>query len=99
MKRSELFFAIKKIVENETEISHEQLFDTKERQTDIVDARYLLVHFLNDCGLSQRYISECTGFTHQCVSNILNNFNNRLKNGGKMFAIMCKRISNQLPNN
>lgn len=50
MRKSELFAEILECVAFETEITKEQIL-SKDKYQDVVDARYMLVHFCHEKGI------------------------------------------------
>ena len=61
MSKSELFDAILRLVSCETEVPAEHILSGK-KDTETVDARYLLVHFLIESGFTPSYIYIHTNF-------------------------------------
>lgn len=97
MCKSEIFSTIIKIVSMETEVS-ESLILSDCRSTDAVDARYLLVYFLQQNGLYPSAIASYINKTNRSVNYILANFENRLKQG-KIMRIYMEKIKKSLGNN
>ena len=93
MSKKETFDAIFDIVMSESEIDYCDLVNTKVRTREVVDARCLLVHFLLDyAGFSVSYVSKYLSMTVQGVRQIKFSFYDRMKQGGKIFAITHERI-------
>lgn len=77
MKKREIFAEILRIVEEETEVSAENILSGL-RQTEIVDARYLLIKTLRDYGFYPREIARMMGITARAIHYILTNFDTRM---------------------
>lgn len=92
MCKNDFFNRILAVVECETEVSKADILTSKAKTRDIVDARYLLIYFLNELGLDASYIARCISMTRQGVRQILNTFDLRRKQGGKIFEITFQRI-------
>lgn len=80
MKKSEIFAAILKMVSDETDVPEQEIM-SKNRQTDIVDARHILVKSLHDYGFYPVEISQHTGMSHRAVNHIITNFDCRMTTG------------------
>lgn len=77
MSKSEIFNTILRMVSEETEIPSAQILSGR-KDTETVDARYLLVHFLFQSGLNPSYIAARIGKTERAVNQIHTNFDQRL---------------------
>lgn len=66
MSKSEIFNTILRMVSEETEIPSAQILSGR-KDTETVDARYLLVHFLFQSGLNPSYIAARIGKTERAV--------------------------------
>lgn len=95
--KSEIFNTILRMVSEETEIPSAQILSGR-KDTETVDARYLLVHFLFQSGLNPSYIAARIGKTERAVNQIHTNFDQRLSTQ-KIFRISCERIRKRLGNN
>lgn len=99
MCKKDLFNRILDIVSSETEVNVEAIINTKNKTLEVVDARFLLVYFLNREGYNIPYISKNLHITNQCANYIIRNFDDRRKISGKMFEITFQRIRKVLENN
>ena len=90
MCKSEIFAEILRIVSKETEISTDDIFSNS-KETEVVDARYLLVRLLYENGFYPSQISSHIRKTKRSVNYILYNFSDRLR-GGKMLRIQYENI-------
>lgn len=97
MSKSEIFSTILRMVSEEKEIPSAQILSGR-KDTETVDARYLLVHFLFQSGLNPSYIAARIGKTERAVNQIHTNFDQRLSTQ-KIFRISCERIRKRLGNN
>ena len=97
MCKSEIFAEILKIVSSETEISTERILSS-DKDTETVDARYLLVHILSEMGFYPSQTSIHLHKTKRAINYIISNFQERL-NIGKMMRIYLENIKKQLGNN
>lgn len=94
MSKTELFDHILHLVAEETELPAGRIL-SKRRDTETVDARYLLVHFLSDTGFSPSYIAQRIGFTERAVQKIQTHFDERLS-FQKLLRINFEHITNKL---
>lgn len=100
MCKKDFFNRILAVVECETEINDGILQCPKTKTREAVDARYLLVYFLNHfAGFDASYIARTLGMTPQGIRKMLNTFDDRRKQGGKIFEITFQRIKNTLETN
>lgn len=97
MSRSELFENILRMVSEETEIPSSQIV-SRRKDSETVDARYLLVHFLSDTGFSPSYIAEKIGVTERTVTNIKTNFEIRCS-VQKLLRMNCENLTKRIRNN
>lgn len=97
MSKSEIFNTILRMVSEETEIPSAQILSGR-KDTETVDTRYLLVHFLFQSGLNPSYIAARIGKTERAVNQIHTNFDQRFSTQ-KIFRISCERIRKRLGNN
>ena len=91
MNKNELFDYILRLVICETEVCPGQILSAR-KDTESVDARYLLVHYLVDAGFTPSCIPERT------VSNIQTNFDTRLSTR-KILRIQSENIRKKMGNN
>lgn len=66
MRKSELFAEILECVAFETEITKEQIL-SKDKYQDVVDARYMLVHFCHEKGMYITDIARMMRFSRRAV--------------------------------
>ena len=97
MSKCELFDAILRLVSCETEVPAEHILSGK-KDTETVDARYLLVHFLIESGFTPSYIASKIGATQRTVCYIHTNFEIRY-NMQKMLRIQTESIRKQMGKN
>ena len=97
MCKSEIFAEILEIVSHETEISVERILSS-DKDTETVDARYLLVHILSEMGFYPVQTSIHLHKTKRTINYIISNFQERL-DSGKMMRIYLENIKKQLGNN
>ena len=91
MRKSELFAEILECVAFETEITKEQIL-SKDKYQDVVDARYMLVHFCHEKGMYITDIARMMRFSRRAVEKMISKFDER--NG-----IAMKLYRNQIPRN
>lgn len=96
MCKSEIFAEILEAVSRETEVSAARILSNS-KQIEVVDARYLLVHFLSHRGLYPSQIASQIHKSKRAVNNILTHFSERY-DGGKMMRILCENIRKQIGN-
>lgn len=92
-----MFEHVLRLVSEETEIPSGQIV-SRRRDTDTVDARYLLVYFLFQVGLSTAFIARRMGVTQRTVTFIHSNFSDRVSMQ-KFMRINCENIRKRLGNN
>lgn len=97
MCKSEIFAEILEIVSQETEISVERILSS-DKDTETVDARYLLVHILSEMGFYPVQTSIHLHKTKRTINYIISNFKERL-DSGKMMRIYLENIKKQIGNN
>lgn len=90
MCKSEIFAEILRIVSTETEISTSDILSNN-KEAEVVDARYLLVHLLYEHGFYPSQIASHIRKTKRSINYILSNFSDRLQ-GGKMLRIQYENI-------
>lgn len=91
-----MFDEILRLVSRETEVPLGNILSGR-KDTESVDARYLLVHYLLDTGFTPSYIASRTCISERTVSNIQTNFEGRLKSQ-KMLRIQSENIRKLLGN-
>ena len=78
MPATEIFQKILTAVSAETEIEPQVILSEK-RESDVVDARYILIHRLDRCGLSSPHIARLMGKNPRFVNYVKSNYDQRLK--------------------
>ena len=95
MCKSEVFQDILAAVAAETEIPEERIL-SKAKNAEIVDARYLLVHFLWRQGFHAPVISTLMTYSRRPVEKMISQFDLRRRQSGKMFEMLTVRIASKL---
>lgn len=72
-----------------------EIIQVVSRETEVVDARYLLVYFLSKEGFYPSRIALLVHKTKRAVNYMLSNFSSRVR-CGKMMGIYLERIGNEL---
>lgn len=90
MCKSEIFARLLQLVEQETEISKEQILSAN-KEAEVVDARYILVDMLTKAGFYPSRIAVLIRQSKRSVNYILSNFPDRLK-AGKMMRLQWDNI-------
>lgn len=75
-----------------------EIIQVVSRETEVVDARYLLVYFLSKEGFYPSQIALLVRKTKRAVNYMLSNFSSRVR-CGKMMGIYRERIGNELGKN
>ena len=96
MCKSEIFVRTLQIISEETEIPAESILSSS-KETDVVDARYLLVHSLYQQGLYPSQIARRINKTKRSVNYMLSRFYNRMEYG-KMMRIQNENIKKRTGN-
>ena len=96
MNKVNIFNTVLRIVAEETEISPGRILSGR-KDSETVDARYLLVYFLHHIGFTPPYIAEKIGKTERTVTYIQTNFDQRFSTQ-KMFRIQCENIRKRIRN-
>lgn len=96
MCKSEIFAEILEIVSQETEISANRILSS-DKDTETVDARYLLVHLLSEKGFYPSQTSIHLHKTKRAINYIISNFQERL-DSGKMMRIYLANIKKSIGN-
>lgn len=78
MPATEIYQKILSEVSSETEIPAETILSDN-RESDVVDARYILIHLLVRCGFSSPHIARLTGKKPRFVNYVKSNYDQRLK--------------------
>lgn len=94
MCKSEIFAKIIGTVADETEISTERILSNN-KDSETVDARYLLVHLLIENGFYPSWIAGKLHKTKRSINYIVTNFDSRIK-CGKMLRIYLERLRKRL---
>lgn len=94
MCKEDIFNEIIQVVSRETEISP-RIILSGSKETEVVDARYLLVYFLSKEGFYPSRIALLVRKTKRSVNYMLSNFSSRVR-CGKMMGIYRERIGNEL---
>ncbi len=95
MCKSEIWNKVLAAVSQETEVP-EEVIAGKCKKMEVVDARYLTVHFLFRMGFHVAEIARQMQRSPQSVRGILRDFDNRRKQSGKFFEMTFKSIENTL---
>lgn len=90
MCKSEIFARLLQLVEQETEISKEQILSAS-NEAEVVDARYILVGMLSAAGFYPSRIAVLIRQSKRSVNYILSNFQDRLRTG-KMMRLQWDNI-------
>ena len=90
MCKSEIFAKILRLVSEETEISTSDILSGS-KETDVVDARYLLVYLLHERGFYPSQIALYVCKTKRSINYILSSFSDRFR-AGKMLRIQYENI-------
>lgn len=97
MCKSRIFAEVLDIVSTETEVPGEQILSPR-KDEETVDARYLLVHFLAQQGLSHAKIASLINKNVRTINYIITNFSEREKER-KILRINSENIKNKVGNN
>lgn len=98
MPATEIYQRLLHEVSSETEIPVESILSNN-RESEVVDARYILIHMLVRCGFSSPHIARLTGKNPRLISYAKSNYENRLKQSRYMrhcAAIIERKISEAL---
>lgn len=91
MRKSEVFEFVLATVEQETEIPRGLILSAK-RDTDIVNARHILIYSLYCKGLYYKEIAYLLRMTRQAVNKVVTKFDIHYSKGGKMFETNMNKI-------
>lgn len=94
MKKRELFDKILAIVEEETEISREEIL-SKSKKEEVVDARALLVFVLHSLGFYPIQISLLSGICQRCINPYIANFKDR-KDDRRILRLNYENVTKKL---
>lgn len=97
MCKSEIFAETINLVAQETEITASRILSS-DRDTETVDARYLLVQLLVERGMYPSQIAPKIHKTKRAINYMISNFQERME-GGKMLRIYWENIRKALGNN
>lgn len=98
MPATEIYQRLLHEVSSETEIPAEAILSNN-RESDVVDARYILIHLLSLCGFSSPLIARLTGKKSRLITYAKSNYENRLKQSRYMrhcAAILEQKIGDTL---
>ena len=100
MCKSLIYEAILKRVERETEIPRERILSS-EKQSDVVEARSLLFHFMRKAGFYPSQIARMVDCSRQSVNKLLQGFDDRCSQPGRgrMLSIFLRHIGDELTAN
>lgn len=94
MCKSIFYSHILAAVEKETEVSRERIL-SREKESDVVEARGLLFYYLFRNGFSYVQISRLTGLTRQCVAASISRFPTK-DNRSNFLTIIMQQIEKDL---
>ena len=97
MCKSEIFAETINLVSQETEIPVNRILSS-DKDTETVDARYLLVRLLVERGMYPSQIALQIHKTKRAINYMISNFQERME-GGKMLRIYCENIKKSLGKN
>lgn len=97
MCKSEIFAKTINLVSQETEIPVDRILSSN-KDTETVDARYLLVSLLAETGMYPSQIATHIHKTKRSVNYMISNFRERIESG-KMLRIYWENIKKSLRNN
>lgn len=97
MCKSEIFAETLNLVSQETEIPVNRILSS-DKDTETVDARYLLVRLLVERGMYPSQIVLQIHKTKRAINYMISNFQERME-GGKMLRIYWENIKKSLGNN
>ena len=97
MCKSEIFAETINLVAQETEIPASRILSS-DKDTETVDARYLLVQLLVERGMYPSQIAPKIHKTKRAINYMISNFQERME-GGKMLRIYWENIRKALGNN
>lgn len=95
MCKSEVYKWILSVVSEETEIPAKDI-TSKAKNTEIVDARYLLIYFLFSYGLRAPVIANMMNYSRRPIEKMISQFDMRRKQNGRIFEVLIARIASKL---
>lgn len=95
MGKTGIYEAILSAVVAETEISELQIL-SHSKQSDIVEARCLLFHYLQRAGFYPSQIARMTNQSRQCVNCLLLSYEGRIEYSGNAFKGYVIRLDKNL---
>lgn len=97
MCKTEMFNKILSVVAEETEIPAECILSRCKRR-EIVDARYILVRMMHKSGYYTSSIAAYLNFSRRAVEKMVELFDERQKQSGRIFTLLMERVANKLRN-
>lgn len=97
MCKTEMFNKILSVVAEETEIPAECILSRCKRR-EIVDARYILVRMMHRSGYYTPTIATYLNVSRRAVEKMVELFDERQKQNGRMFTLSIERVANKLRN-
>lgn len=98
MCKSDVFQTILRAVSAETEIPTDAITNPRNKLTEVVDARHIVIYYLKQSGLYPSEISRLMGMSRRAVNYSIMSFSDRLEHGGKMVRINWENIKKLLGN-
>ena len=95
MGKTGIYEAILSAVVAETEVTKEQIL-SHTKQSDVVEARCLLFHYLHRAGFYPSLIARMTNQSRQCVDCLLLSFQAKCDYSGNMMKRYVKRLDAEL---
>jgi hypothetical protein len=95
MSKTEIYENILSAVVSETEVTKEQIL-SHTKQSDVVEARCLLFHYLYRAGFSTSQIARMTKQSRQCVNCLLLSFQAKCDYSGNMMKRYVKKLDVEL---
>lgn len=93
--KSVIFNRILEAVSSATEIPRAQML-SHSKQSDVVEARSLLFHYLKKAGFYPSQIARTTNQSRQCVNCLLQSFQSRCDFSGNMMKRYVKKLDVEL---
>jgi len=91
MCKSKIYNDVLDAVVDETGVSSSEIL-SHGKHPEAVEARCLLFYYLREVGFLPSQIARMTGQSRQCVTALLNSFDDRLDYRGKMLSIFSHNI-------
>jgi hypothetical protein len=95
MSKTEIYENILSAVVSETEVTKAQIL-SHSKQSDVVEARSLLFHYLYRAGFYPSQIARMTKQSRQCVNCLLLSFQARCDFSGNMLKRYVKKLDVEL---